>query len=158
VTQGSSFHAPTLLAVAARCGLPAVAALARRPGMRGVYRVTIGYHDRRAKDTVTTLTYSSTGTALEIAFDGAIGKPLQHPFSADRYRAFADALFGVGFDTLKDAPNLPAPGKGDVWLIERAASSFAHGLLLAPERAEGPYARLLNAVRHGLPEALRRVE
>ena len=158
MTQGSSFHGPTLLAVAARCGLPAVAALARRPGMRGVYRVTITYFDRRARNTVTTLTQPGMNPQLEIAFDGAIGKPLQHGFDPDRLRAFADALFGVGFDTLKDAPNLPAPGKGDVWLIERAAGSFAHGILLAPDEAAGPYARLVNAVRHGLPEALRRVE
>jgi hypothetical protein len=158
MTQGSSFHAPTLLAIAARCGLPTVAALARRPGMRGVYRVTVSYYDRRAKDSVTTLTQPGLTPHLELVFDGAIGKPLQHTFAPERLRAFADALFSVGFDTLKDAPNLPAPGKGDVWLIERAAGSFAHGILLAPDGATGPYARLVNAVRHGLPEALRRVE
>lgn len=158
MTQGSSFHAPSLLAVAARCGLPTVTQLARRPGMQGVFRVTVGYHDRRARDTVTTITRTAIGTALEIAFDGALGKPLQHLLSGDRYETFARAVLGVGFDHLKDAPNLPAPGKGDVWLIERAAGAYAHGVLIAPDRAEGVFARLVNAVRHGLPEALRQVQ
>jgi hypothetical protein len=158
MTQGSSFHAPSLLAVAARCGLPTVLALARMPGMQGVFRVTVSYHDRRARNAVTTISRAAVGVRLEIVFDGAFGKPLLHPFDRDRYETFARALFGVGFDHLKDAPNLPAPGKADVWLIERAAGSFTHGLLLAPERAEGVYSRLINAVRHGLPEALRQVE
>ncbi|MBL8145629.1 MAG: hypothetical protein JNL34_04515 [Anaerolineae bacterium] len=158
MTQGSSFHGPSLLAVAARCGLPAVAKLARTPGMQGVFRVTIGYHDRRARDTVTTIWRSVVEVRLEIAFDGAIGKALQHPFDPDRFNTFAQALFGLGFDRLKDAPALPAPGKADVWLIERAAGSYAHGLLLSPGGAAGDYARLVNAVRHGLPEALRQVQ
>ncbi|HYO87965.1 MAG TPA: hypothetical protein VER79_04910 [Candidatus Limnocylindrales bacterium] len=158
MTQGSSFHAPTLLAVAARCGLRTVGQTARQPGMQGVFRVTISYHDRRARDTVTTITRAAVGLALDIVFDGAVGKPLHHAFDPDRYDAFARALTGVGFDHLKDAPNLPAPGKGDVWLIERAAGSFAHGLLLAPDHAEGVYSRLVNAVRNGLPEALRQVQ
>ena len=33
---------------------------------------------------------------LEIAFDGAIGKALQHPFDPDRFNTFAQALFGLG--------------------------------------------------------------
>lgn len=135
-----------------------VSKLARTPGMQGVFRVTISYFDRRARNTVTTISRSAVGIRLEIAFDGAIGKALHHPFDPDRYNAFAQALLGLGFDHLKDAPDLPAPGKGDVWLIERAASSYAHGLLLAPDHAEGVYSRLINAVRHGLPEALRQVQ
>lgn len=126
--------------------------------MQGVFRVTISYHDRRARDTVTTIWRSVMEVRLEIAFDGAIGKALQHPFDPDRYTTFTQALFSLGFDHLKDAPALPAPGKADVWLIERGAGSFTHGLLLSPERAEGVYARLVNAVRHGLPEALRQVQ
>lgn len=128
------------------------------PGMQGVFRVTVGYHDRRARDTVTTLTRSVAGVQLEIAFDGALGTALHHAFNPDRYQTFAQALLGLGFDHLKDGPDLPALGKGDVWLIERAAGTFAHGLLLAPDHAEGVYARLLNAIRHGLPEALRQVQ
>jgi hypothetical protein len=158
VTQGSSFHAPSLLAIAARCGLPSVGQLARQPGLQGVFRVTVSYHDQRARHTVTTLTRAAVGYGLEIVFEGAVGKPLYHPLDPDRFDAFARALVGVGFDRIKDAPDLPAPGKGDVWLIERAAGSFAHGLLLAPDRAEGVYMRLVNAVRHGLPEALRQVK
>lgn len=158
MTQGSSFHAPTLLAIAARCGLRTVAQLARQPGVQGVFRVTVNYHDRRARNTATTITRTAVGYGLEIVFDGALGKPLLHPFDAGRFDVFARALLGVGFDHLKDAPNLPAPGKGDVWLIERGAGSFAHGLLLTPDHAEGAYQRLVNAVRNGLPEALRQVE
>ncbi|MFN8379574.1 MAG: hypothetical protein U0452_12980 [Anaerolineae bacterium] len=120
--------------------------------------MTVDYHDRRARASVTTISRTAVGIRLEIAFDGVLGKALQHPFDLDRYNTFTQALLGLGFDRLKDAPDLPAPGKGDVWLIERAAGSFAHGLLLAPDRAEGVYARLMNAVRHGLPEALRQVQ
>ena len=158
MTQGSSFHAPTLLAIAARCGLLTVAKLARTPGMQAVIRVTVSYHDRRARNAVTTVTRAISGIRYEIVFDGAIGHPLSHAFEQERYEALVRALLGIGFDHLKDAPDLPAPGKGDVWLIERGAGSFAHGLLLAPDRAEGVYSRLVNAVRHGLPEALRQVE
>jgi len=53
---------------------------------------------------------------------------------------------------------LPAYNLTDLWLIERAAGTFAHSVILAPELARDEYSKLVNAVKNGLPEALRVVK
>jgi hypothetical protein len=43
-------------------------------------------------------------------------------------------------------------------LVERAAGTFIHSVVVAPDTAVDHHARLVNAVKNGLPEALRLVK
>lgn len=151
------YHLPTLRGVAEHLHLERVTQLARRPGMQAVYRITVHYFDGRASDSAATL-YRTTadGVRFELRFQRALGgKPLSSPVSLDTYETFIKALQSIGFDHMDDQPNLPAYNMTDVWLIERGAGTFVHSVIVAPELASGAHARLVNAVRNGLPEALR---
>jgi hypothetical protein len=45
----------------------------------------------------------------------------------------------------------------DFWMIERASGSFVRGVIVAPQTAQGAHAKLVEAIRTYLPEALRMV-
>lgn len=153
------YHLPALRGIAEALRLEPVAQIARQPGVQAVYRITVHYFDGRASNSVATLRRDVMGIALELQFQRALsGKPLLPPISPERYDTFVKALHGLGFDRLSDQPDLPMYNSTDVWLVERAAGSFAHSVIIAPELARDAYARLTNAIRNGLPEALRMVK
>lgn len=151
------YQLPMLLRIAERIGLPTVAQMARRPGVQAVYRMTVRYHDGRACDSVATLCKTAANDmTFEVHFQNALeGKPLTPVIEPPRYEAFVQALQNIGFDRMGDQPNLPSAS--DVWLVERAAGTFVHSVLVAPDAAKDQHARLVNAVKNGLPEALRMV-
>mgnify|MGYP003525698840 CR=1 FL=1 len=153
------FQPPLLRSVAAQLQLPLITELARQPGIDEIYRITIHYFDGRACNSVATLRAShATGILLETAYQRALNRqPLRHTIDELRYAEFVRALKSLSFDRMSDQPNLPAYNSTDLWMIERAAGTFSHGVILAPEIAREGYGRLANAVKHGLPEALRQV-
>ena len=154
------FQAPLLRSVADQLGLPPVSEVARIPGVREVYRFTVHYYDGRACNSVATLGVSPTGgIQLENVYQRALlNKPLSYSIEAERYQEFVRAVMGLHFDKLPDQPNLPTYNLTDLWMIERAAGTFLHSVILAPEQARDEFSMLVNAVRHGLPEALRVVK
>src|SRR4051812_25105173 len=131
------FQAPLLRSVAAQLGLPPVSEVARTPGVREVYRFTIHYYDGRACNSVSTLTVSPTGgVRLENVYQHALNrKPIAYLIEDARYNGFVRAVKGLAFDKLPDQPNLPAYNSTDLWMIERAAGTFSHSVILAPEFA-----------------------
>jgi len=156
------FQAPLLRAIAAQLHLPPIAEIARLPGTREVYRITVQYFDGRACNSVATLRESlGNNIALEVVYQRALlSKPLRHTIDDAHYTAFVKALKGISFDRLSDQPDLPAYNSTDLWLIERAAGSiFYHCVIIAPELAKyDAYGKMRNAVKNGLPEALRQVK
>lgn len=154
------FQAPLLRSVAEQMKLPPITEIARAPGVQDVYRITMHLYDGRACNSVSTLRRSlADGAVLETVYQRALlQKPIIHRIDADRCREFVTALTAIGFDKLPDQPNLPAYHSTDLWLIERAAGTFYKSIILAPELAQETYARLVNAVKHGLPETLRMVK
>jgi hypothetical protein len=154
------FQAPLLRGVAQQLQLPSVSAIARQPTSHEVYRITVHYFNGRACNSVATLRRVSTGSiVLETAYQRALGnKALVHPIDSGRYAEFVKALKGIQFDHMGDQPNLPEYNSTDLWLVERAAGTFSHGVILAPELARDSHARLVNAVKNGLPEALRLIK
>jgi hypothetical protein len=151
-------QAALLRAIPDRLGLPPVRTLARAPDVRAVYRVTVYYHDRRALDSCATLIERRhSEPEMAIAFRGAFRqKPILHRIDADRCAAFVLALRHLRFDHLPDQPRMPLYGL-DFWMIERAAGSFIHSVILAPQIAEGVHAELAHIIRTHLPEALRAI-
>lgn len=153
-------YAASLRRVAERMKLLAVPALALQPGVQAIYRLTVYYVDQHAYHTVATLQQSPvTGARLELRYEGAFGgKALTYTVIPTRYEAFTAGLRGAGFDRLPDAPDLTAKeGAVDVWMIERAAGSFHHSVILAPALSKGVYAALVAAARQHLPEAVREI-
>ena len=154
------FQAPLLRSIAAQLGLPTISEVAGKPGVREVYRFTVHYFDGRACNSVATLICSQTSDVkLENVYQRALNrKPITHSIEDTRYTEFVKAVKGLPFDKLPDQPNLPAYNSTDLWLIERAAGTFSHNVILAPELALDDFSKLANAVRNGLPEALRMVK
>ncbi len=155
----SHSHVPALRALAERLGLPTVGKLARTPGASAIYRVTARYHDRRAKDSVATLRKMVTGEiVIEAVFDRALNqKVLVHAVTRDQFDIFNTAILGMGFDRLHDQPDIPLYDVVDMWLVERAAGTFTHGILIAPNEARDKHAQVVNAIRHGMPEMIRMI-
>ncbi|MGQ9909489.1 MAG: hypothetical protein ACUVS2_11705 [Candidatus Flexifilum sp.] len=158
-----TFHAPLLRAVAERLHLPTVLTIARAAGVIGVWRVTVHYCDGRHPDSVTTLIRrTGGGTTLERRSQRLDDRPIVRPMSDARWETFTRALTGLRFDSLADQPDLPVYDTTDLWLIERAAGIFVHSVIVAPDRADAvwqqtgreSWARLVSAVRNGLPEAV----
>lgn len=150
-------HAALLRDIAETLGLPPVRALARGPSVRAVYRVTVRHADRRALDVVTTAVRDSAGASLTISYEGLRHlPPLRHSIAPERFTALALAWQRAGFDRLYDQPGLPLH-ELDLWLLERAAGTFVHSVIVGPAAAKNSYAMLVDAVRIHLPEALREI-
>ncbi len=154
------FQVPLLRAVIDACQLPPVSEVARAPDIQDVYRITIHLFDRRACDSVSTLRCSMTeGVVLETVYQRALLlKPITHRIDGERYETFVKAVKNLGFDRMHDQPDLPDYDATDLWLIERAAGTFGHNLIVAPDLARNEFARLANAIKNGLPEVLRQVK
>ncbi|HLV35951.1 MAG TPA: hypothetical protein VKY59_12585 [Spirillospora sp.] len=152
-------QAALLRAIAERLGLPPVKLLVKEPGVLGVYRVTVYYHDRRARDSCATLVDDRRQEPrLSTCYRGAFGqRPITYTLTEDRYEAFVRALQKLRFDHLRDQPGMPLYGL-DFWMIERAAGSFVRSVIVAPQTAQGAHAQLVGIIREHLPEALRAIE
>jgi hypothetical protein len=149
-------QAAQLRTLAERLGLPPLRQLIKTPGLSAVLRLTVYYDARDSLDSVGTLRHSrAEGTQLTMAYWGAFhNQPLRYPIAEERYEALTQALSRIRFDHLPDQPTLPPYGV-DLWMLERAAGSFIHGVILAPASAQADHAMLVSLVREHLPEALR---
>jgi hypothetical protein len=150
-------HAALLRDIAEQMAQQPVRLLADRPGVRAVYRVTVRYDDRRALDAVTTVTRDGAGAAFTVYYEGLHHlRPAAQPLPPERFTALAQAWQRAGFDRLHDQPGLPLRSL-DLWLLERAAGTFVHSVIVAPQTAVDGWAALVEAVRQHLPQALREI-
>jgi hypothetical protein len=150
---------PVLRALAERLQQKPVAQVARMPGVGAVYRVTAHYFDRRAHDSVATLCKLAIGSfPLEMAYDHALNdRIITRTVPRERFEALNRSILTLGFDQLGDMPDLPMFDAVDLWLIERAAGTFVHSVLLAPAQAADRHALLTDAVRTHVPEMVREI-
>lgn len=144
--------------IADRCGLKSVRAIAREPGVRAVYRVTVNHADRQTADVVATLRQEGAPQArLAVVYPGRFGnRPLLRGLDERDFAAFAQSLRRARFDKLDDQPGIPTHDV-PLLMLERAAGGFSKDIVLMPTQAEGVYADLLEAVRRYIPEALRTI-
>jgi hypothetical protein len=144
--------------IADRCGLKSVRALAREPGVKGVYRVTVNHSDRQTADVVATLRQESAPEVrLEVVYPGRFGnRPLVRYLDERPFEAFVRGLQRARFDRLSDQPGIPTHDV-PLLMLERAAGSFSKDLVLMPSHAEDVYADLLAAIERAMPEALRKI-
>lgn len=152
------FLASMLRSIAEQMGVMPTEQAAMRPGVRGVYRLTIRYHDRRSRDSVATVTRrGGEGAELAVTYYNLFNhKPLIFPVTPPDYAAFSGGLTQLRFDRLEDQSGIPFYGV-DLWMFERAAGSFYHSVIVAPELTDGNYWRLVRLAYTYLPEAVREV-
>ncbi len=148
--------ASALRGIGEQVGVSPLAQIAREPGMKATYRLTIRYHDRRSSDSVATLRWSNEAV-LSVVYRGLFGhRPVIFGIERERYENFAQEMTKLGFDRLGDQPNIPPHG-ADLWLLERASGSFYKSVVIAPELTGSVYARMVFEVHRILPEAIRAV-
>jgi hypothetical protein len=147
-----------LRSIAERLGQEPVKQLIKAPGMSAVYRIIVYYHDRQALDSVATMCeLVHHDPELTLVYRGIFReRPIKHTIPRRRYEDFTQAMQQVQFDQLKDQPGMPQSG-ADFWMIERAAGTYVHSVIVAPETATGGHVALVHAVQSHLPEALRMI-
>lgn len=137
-------------------GLPSTAQMAQQPGVSDVVRVTVHYYDRRGRDCIATVRCFRGAASLELRYPTAFGgRPLIYLIDELRPQRLLNALRHAGFDSLVDQTPLPDYDAADAWLIERAAGTFAHSVIVVPALAAGAHAGIAAAVETHLPEAFR---
>ncbi|MBZ0283020.1 MAG: hypothetical protein K8L97_19945 [Anaerolineae bacterium] len=154
----AEYQAFTLRTINDQMGLKPLNQIALQPGVRAVYRLTVRYHDRRARDSAATMLRNGPdGASLEVVYRGLFEhKPVTLKVEQTAYDAFVGALQTMGFDHLPDQPDIPTHGV-DLWLIERAAGGFYKSVVVAPELTGNVYAKLVYLLGKSLPEAVREV-
>jgi hypothetical protein len=149
--------------IATRLRVPDLPQVVREPGTGEAFRITVQYHDARHPDQVATLSKSHASptvsmVALQVVYRRASDNPLtlQYEIEVERYQRLGAALRRINFDALDDPPDVPYFG-ADLWLVERAAGSFHHDVILPPAQAAGVYADIVALIHSTLREAIRAI-
>jgi len=133
-------------------GAGALKEIAQAPGIQSVYRVTCHRPADDLPDSVATLISSIAGQpTLTVSYTD--GTAVESTLTADAYRELTSAFARAKFDNMSDQSDIPTQGV-PLWLVERAAGSFAQRVLIAPETAEGPHANLIAYLRAHLAQAI----
>jgi hypothetical protein len=145
--------------LAARMGVPPLREVAKLPGIKEAYRVTVHYGAMRAPDSCSTLTIDRTmQPALASVYLGFFNhKVITKRIALQQYEVLRTGLIRLRFDHLTDQPNAPFHDV-DLWLVERAANGFNKSVMLAPDNAPGTHAEVVKLVRQHLPEAVRELQ
>lgn len=155
--MGYSRQADILRTIATRLDLPDFRRMTQQPTINEAVRVSIYHYTGQAPDSIATLVYGhhQTDCNLQVCYDRPTRRAdLSYQVPIARYSGLLAAFRKANFDHLDDEPDLPFYGV-DLWLIERAAGSFHHDVVLCPESASGKYRELIRALQDHLPESIR---
>lgn len=149
--------------IATRLRVPDLPHVVRQPGTGEAFRLTVQYHDARHPDQVATLSKSHASptaatVALQVVYRRASVDPLtlEYEIEPERYQRLGATLRRINFDALDDPPDVPYYG-ADLWLVERAAGSFHHDVIIPPAHAVGVYADIVALIQTTLREAIRAI-
>ncbi|GAB4545512.1 MAG: hypothetical protein OHK0023_03920 [Anaerolineae bacterium] len=147
--------------VSLRLDVPELTRVALQPGVVEAFRLTVQHHDGRTPDHVATAwrVRGQEYANLQIAYRRPTEKTLTIDLKLDlaKWNAFMAGLRLHAFDTLDDLPNIPWLG-ADLWLLERAAGSFHHDVIIAPMFASGVHLALVGLIQEHLPQLLREIQ
>jgi hypothetical protein len=151
-----SRRADPIRLIAMRLGQGELQKITSNPAINEAIRVSIHYHDGRGPNSVATLERGhGDHCQLHLAYDKSPRMAsLKLNIPLVRYQNLLMALRRARFDTLDDEDDLPYLGV-DLWLIERAAGSFYHDIVVCPTNAKGHHREIVLALRQYLPEAVR---
>ena len=153
-------RAAPLRFIAVRLAVPELETAVRQPGVAEAFRLTVQYHDGRHPDQIATLIKAQAigPSKLSVHYRRANDQSLMLEYMVDpeRFTTLNAALRKLGFDKLDDPPEFPWYG-ADLWLVERAAGTFHHDIIIAPDSATGAHAEIFTLIRDNLREALRAI-
>jgi hypothetical protein len=154
-----SRYTDSLHVIAERLGLQMLRQAATRPGVNEALRLTIHYPDGSLPGSVATLERGlGADCRLRLMYDrhDDRGEPYQYEFRIplERYHKLLTGLRLSRFEMLDDAFDAPPAGV-DVWLVERAAGSYLHDIVLSPGNATGHHREVVLALKTHLPESVR---
>ncbi len=152
------FDGSDVYLLANRLGLPDIERIAARAGVMSVLQITAYYASRRVRHTVARVVEHQSGAIeMQLAYEGVnLEKPIRLPVANDNLEKIQAVLLEARFGKLGDQANLSYDERS-LWLIQQAAGTHAHGILVAPHRPELPYSIIVNAIDAYLPEAIREV-
>lgn len=152
-------HTTALYGVRERTRVTPIRELAKQPGIRAIYRLTMYYADGRSHNAVATLTYRAHETQhrLDVVYEGLFNHaPIEHSVPHSAYEGIRNALSKAKFDNLPDQEK-PYAETRTLWMLERATGAFYKSVVLSPHHHDMPYTLITNALDHYLPEALREI-
>jgi len=152
------FDGTDVFLLASQLGLPDLQRAASAAGVMSVLQVSAYYAERRVRHSVARVTEFQTGEIeMRVVFQGvSLAEPLRLTVARERIERLDEALLRVRFDKLGDQPGL-SYAERSLWLIQRAAGTYLHGVMVAPDRPEAPYSTLVNAIDAYLPAAIREI-
>lgn len=142
--------------LARQLGFGDLAALARQAGVKSVLQISVYQADAGLRHAVArAIAFQHGGGQMQIVYEGFNGhKPLLLDVSAERLASVERTLIRARFDRLHDEAGM-SPWARTLWLVQRAAGSFQHGIVFSPDTARSPYAEIVSAIRQHLPAAVR---
>lgn len=152
------FDGTDVFLLAGQLGLPDLQRAASEPGVMSVLQVSAFYAERRVRNSVARVTEYQTGEIeMRVVYQGVrLAEPLRLMVARERMERLDEALLRVRFHKLGDQPGL-SYAERSLWLIQRAAGTHLHGVMVAPDRPEAPYSTLVNAIDAYLPAAIREI-
>jgi len=153
-----AFDGSVIYQVANDLGFDNLNRVARRAGVMSVLQVTAYYSGRRVRHSVArVIEYQLGEVELLLVYEGFNRhKPLRLSLPKDRLEKLVRALRQAKFDTLRDQDGLSFTDRG-LWLIQRAAGTYSHGVIVAPDKPQLPWSAIVNAIDDYLPSAIREV-
>ena len=144
--------------LAGELGLPALERAAFGAGVMSVLEISAYYAGRRLRHSVArVIEYQLGDIEMRVAYEGVrLRDELRTWIEPERMEKLNAVLLKVRFANLSHQPGLSSDERS-LWLIQRAAGSHRHGLMLAPDRPELPYSTIANAIDAYLPEAIREI-
>ena len=130
--------------------------LARSAGVMSVTQISVYQADAGLRHSVArAIAYQHGVGKMQVVYEGFNRhKPLLLDLPSERLDALSSALIRARFDRLQDEGDI-SPWTRKLWLVQRAAGSFQHGIVLRPETARSPYRDIVAAVRQNLGAAVR---
>jgi len=152
------FDGSDVYQLASHLGLPDLEQAARAAGVMSVLEVAVYYAGRRIRHSVArVIEYQLGEIELQVAYEGVrLGTIPRIAINEARMEKLNAVLLAVKFRSLSHQRNL-SYDESSLWLIQQAAGSYIHGIMVAPERPEPPYSTIVNAIDDYLPEAIREV-
>lgn len=149
VAHSEIFQLPT------RLGLSDLAAAARGSGVITALQVVVYQGRRPLRHSVARVVETHLGAIdLLVAYEGVDLSPLRMTLDRDQIEPLHKALDAARFSRLDDQAGL-SRDDAPLWLVQRATGSHLHSVILAPDKPELPWSRIVNAIDACLPAALR---
>ena len=153
-----AFDGAILYQLAGDLGMADLPSVTRAAGVMSVLQVSAYYVERRIRHSVArVIEYQLGEVRMQLIFEGVNRhRPLELTVSRDRFKSLAQTLNQAQFDKLDDQAGLSYADRS-LWLIQRAAGTYSHGIIVSPSKPELPYSSIVNAIDAYLPAAIREV-